>query len=506
MGATIGSRMDGDINVEIDALLSEVKRGIDISTKRRIYCNRNIKMAGLELIGWDMDYTLALYNQERLEQLSIDLTIQKLIANHGYPEEIHNIDFRSDFAIRGIVIDCPKGNVFKMDRHGYVGRVFHGTKELSKEERSKQYRTGHRIRLSSKRYRWIDTLFGLPDASMYMAMVAWLDGRENNPDYQQLFVDIRNSIDEAHRDDTLKTVIKADMPGFVAKDPGLAEMLHKFRSSGKKLFLLTNSYWNYTQEVMSYLLDGERKAYPSWRNYFDYVIVAGSKPGFFNDRKPFLEVDVDSGEASSTPAKELRGGAVYQGGNIHDFEEMTKVRGESVLYVGDHIYGDLIRLKKSRSWRTAMVLQELQEENATSEKFEGQIRDLDMLDRRRRNLEGEIDYQVLLLKQIQRLMDHCDEQMRPRMSTAKEQARATLDSLRNRSKTMLEEVSGLERSIDLSYNPHWGAMFREGNEVSRFGQQVADYADLYTSRASNFLSYSPLRYFRAPRKSMPHEL
>jgi hypothetical protein len=96
--------------------------------------------------------------------------------------------------------------------------------------------------------------------------------------------------------------------------------------------------------------------------------------------------------------------------------------------------------------------------------------------------------------------------MRPRLATAKEQARGTLDSLRNRSKTMLEEVAGLERSIDISYNPHWGAMFREGNEVSRFGQQVADYADLYTSRASNFLSYSPLRYFRAPRKSMPHEL
>lgn len=497
--------MGGEINAQIDQLLSEVRRDIDISTKRRIYCNRNIKMDGLELIGWDMDYTLALYNQERLEQLSIELTLKKLIANHDYPEGILEIDFRSDFAIRGIVIDCPNGNVFKMDRHGYVGRVFHGTRELTKEERSKQYRTGHRIRLSSKRYRWIDTLFGLPDASMYMALVDWLDSREKHPNYQQLFVDIRNSIDEAHRDDTLKTVIKADMPGFIVKDSGLAEMLHKFRSSGKKLFLLTNSYWNYTHEVMSYLLDGERNAYPTWRNYFDYIIVAGSKPGFFNDRKPFLEVDVATGEALHE-ATELRGDQVYQGGNIHDFEEMTKVTGERVLYVGDHIYGDLIRLKKSRSWRTAMVLQELQDENATSERFEGQIRDLAILDRRRRNLQSEIDYQVLLLKQIQRLMEHSDATMRPRLSSAKEQARGTLDSLRTRSRTMLDEVFGLERTIDLSYNPRWGAMFREGNEVSRFGQQVAEYADLYTSRASNFLSYSPLRYFRAPRKTMPHEI
>ncbi len=48
-------------------------------------------------------------------------------------------------------------------------------------------------------------------------------------------------------------------------------------------------------------------------------------------------------------------------------------------------------------------------------------------------------------------------------------------------------------------------MLREGNEGSRFGEQVGDYADLYTSRVSNFLSYSPLRYFRAPRRTMPHD-
>lgn len=495
-----------DIDGKIAALLGEVRRDIDVSTKRRIFCNRNIKMESVELIGWDMDYTLALYNQERLEQLSIELTLQKLVANHGYADEILSLVFESRHAIRGLVLDCPRGNVFKMDRHGHIGRVFHGTRELEKDERAKQYRTGSRIRLSSKRYRWIDTLFGLPDAVMYMTLVDWIDKREKQPNYQKLFADIRMSIDEAHRDDTLKDVIRNDMPGFVVKDPKLAEMLHKFRSSGKKMFLLTNSYWHYTNRVMTYLLDGERNAYPSWRNYFDYIIVGGTKPGFFNDRKPFHEVFTDSGDTSVEAATRLHGDRVYQGGNIADFEKMTNVRGENVLYVGDHIYGDMIRLKKSRGWRTAMVLQELQDENATSERLAGQIRDLEMLDRRRRNLESEIDYQVLMLKQIQRLIDTCDDDLRPRLVEAKDQARVALDSLRNRSRMMLEEVSGLERSIDRSYNPHWGAMFREGNENSRFGQQVAEYSDLYTSRASNFLSYSPLRYFRAPRKVMPHEV
>ena len=60
--------------------------------------------------------------------------------------------------------------------------------------------------------------------------------------------------------------------------------------------------------------------------------------------------------------------------------------------------------------------------------------------------------------------------------------------------------------VDQAFNPYWGAIFREGTENSRFGEQVEDYACVYTSRVSNFLAYSPLRYFRSPRDHMPHEL
>jgi len=452
-----------------------------------------------------MDYTLALYNQEPLEQLSIKLTLDKLIANHGYPEEIRSLHFRSELAIRGIVIDCPNGNVFKMNHYGFVGRVYHGTQELSSEERFKQYRSGGRIRLSSDRYRWIDTLFGLPDAVMYMTMVDWIDTQSTSPDYQKLFLDIRKSIDEAHRDNTLKDAIRANMKGFIKKDPNLAAMLHKYRSSGKKQFILTNSYWPYTEAVMEYLLDGERSEYPSWRNYFDHIIVGGCKPGFFNDENPFLEVNPDTGVVSETPATSLRPSAVYQGGNIKAFEEMTGVTGGRVLYVGDHIYGDMIRLKKSRGWRTALVLQELVQEQACSEEHAQEIRDLEVLDRRRRNLQSEIDYEALLLKQIQKVLDQCEESFKPRLLEAKKNARSNLDSLKGRSKAMHDEVIGLERSIERSYNVYCGTMFRAGPATSRFGQQVSDYADVYTSKVSNFLSYSPVRYFRAGRREMPHE-
>lgn len=494
-----------DIDGQIAALLGKVKRDINVSRKNRVFCNRNLKMATVEMIGFDMDYTLALYHQEKLETLSIELTLKKLIENLGYSKEILDLDYNRKLAIRGMVVDVSLGNVFKMDRHGFVGQVFHGVTPLTKEEKNKLYRSS-RIRLGTSRYHWIDTLFGLPEAVMYMRLVDFLEAKTKKLNYKKLYSDIRQSIDMAHRDGSLKKIIRADLGTYVKKDPHLAETLHKLRSSGKTLFLLTNSYWLYSNDVMTYLLDGENDAYPSWRDYFDVVLVGGQKPGFFNDTKPFLEVDLESGEAKSVEVKKLAAEKVYQGGNIDDFQRFTGMSGEQVLYIGDHIYGDVIRLKKGHLWRTCLVLQELEYENNVSERQDQPIRDLVLLDRRRRNLESEIDYQVLMLKQIEKLMESGDPNLLPKLEHAKNKATEVYQSLKGRFKMIHAEVSALEGQIHRSYNEHWGPMFREGNENSRFGQQVSDYADLYTSRVSNFLYYSPLRFFRSPRVQMPHEV
>jgi HAD superfamily 5'-nucleotidase-like hydrolase len=381
---------------------------------------------------------------------------------------------------------------------------------LTHDERKSTYHND-KINLSLDRYEWIDTLFGLPDACMYTTLVDWYDATKpaHKVSYEQLFIDIRTAIDEAHRDDTLKSVIKADLAAYIVKDPLLAETLHKFRSSGKKLFLLTNSLFDYTDVVMRYLLDGERKAYPSWRNYFDIVIVGGAKPAFFNERRPFIQIDPQTNLPLPVEVKGLLRDRIYQGGNVIDFQETTRIRGDNVLYIGDHIYGDILRLRKQHMWRTAMVLQELEQEIKIGDRLEGQISDLDLLDRRRRNLESEQDFAAMRLKRIQRLIDEgagSTPERRAKLDDAKRQTKQSLDSLRSRLALMTEEVDLLDDRIDRVFNPHWGSILREGNENSRFGEQVNDYADLYTSRVSNFGSYSPLRYFRAPRRPMPHEM
>ncbi|MGB5812629.1 MAG: 5'-nucleotidase domain-containing protein, partial [Polyangiales bacterium] len=59
--------------------------------------------------------------------------------------------------------------------------------------------------------------------------------------------------------------------------------------------------------------------------------------------------------------------------------------------------------------------------------------------------------------------------------------------------------------LDHALHPFWGSSFKAGTEVSSFGNQVEQYACLYTSRATNLAQYSPMHYFQSPRHRMPHE-
>ncbi|HEV3030532.1 MAG TPA: 5'-nucleotidase domain-containing protein, partial [Polyangia bacterium] len=42
-------------------------RAVDIPREHRVFVNRNLRLDKIELVGFDMDYTLALYNQARIE-------------------------------------------------------------------------------------------------------------------------------------------------------------------------------------------------------------------------------------------------------------------------------------------------------------------------------------------------------------------------------------------------------------------------------------------------------
>lgn len=53
---------------------------------------------------------------------------------------------------------------------------------------------------------------------------------------------------------------------------------------------------------------------------------------------------------------------VYSGGSCDVFTEMIGAKGKDVLYIGDHIFGDILKSKKIRGWRTFLIVPELLQE------------------------------------------------------------------------------------------------------------------------------------------------
>lgn len=81
-----GSRFEGLLSsVGLEGKLTHVT---DLPAERKvstydIFCNREIKLGNCKAIGFDMDYTLAQYQQPAFDQLGFDGTKEKLVNQLG---------------------------------------------------------------------------------------------------------------------------------------------------------------------------------------------------------------------------------------------------------------------------------------------------------------------------------------------------------------------------------------------------------------------------------------
>lgn len=483
--------------------------------QRRIFTNRDLDFDDIGAVGFDMDYTLGVYRQDAMDEISVQVTVDKLVER-GYPEAIREIQGDPAFAIRGLVVDKKLGNLLKMDRHGYVGRAYHGKRRLVRKDRKAIYRA-QRIGQERERFVHVDTLFSLPEVTIFAGLVEFIDerpelfGDEGPPTYERAWNDAREAIDEAHQDESIKARIKADPAAFFTLDDELPATIHKLRSAGKKVFLLTNSYFPYTNAVLTYLLGNRMTAYDDWRSYFDWMIVGSKKPSFFTDSSPFQEVEFPTGRMLGKPKAEPQRGKIYEGGNQGGLQHALGMHPDQVLYVGDHIFGDIVKSKKSSGWRTALIVEDLEHDLEVRRSFELTGEMIDHHSDLRHRLAEKIGTQRTLQRNLSRLKP--DDLLAFGVESSDGQAlldqsrlavRQELDRLKGHREENETLLAARDARIDAAFNPYWGSIFSERHDTSLFGAQVENYACVYTSRVSNFLYASPSGYFHAPVGRMPH--
>ncbi|KAJ8492052.1 hypothetical protein OPV22_013773 [Ensete ventricosum] len=473
------------------------------NSPRGIFCSRTLNLRSISAIGYDMDYTLIHYNVMAWEGRAYDYGMANL-RSMGFP--VDGLEFDPNMVIRGLVMDKERGNLVKADRFGYVKRAMHGTKMLSTRAISEIY--GRELVDLRKESRWefLNTFFSVSEAVMFMQMIDRLDQgavpAELGPlDYKGIQKAVAKALFRAHVEGQLKSEIMAEPERFVEPDPELPLALLDQKEAGKKLLLITNSDYHYTNKMMQHAFNRFLPNDMGWRDLFEMVIVSARKPEFFQMSQPLYEVV--TGDGLMRPCFKAKSGGLYSGGSAQMVEKSLDVHGDEILYVGDHIYTDVSQSKLHLRWRTALICRELEDEyNALIHSRRHKEELIELIEQK--ETVGDLFNQLRLA--LQRRTKGRPAQTRAANNMDDQELTESMQKLLILMTRLDQKIASMLEADGELFNKRWGYLSRAGLwDKSHLTRQIEKYADIYTSRVSNFLHYTPFMYFRSQEQTLAHD-
>uniref|UniRef100_A0A8C7FPQ0 5'-nucleotidase, cytosolic II, like 1 n=1 Tax=Oncorhynchus kisutch TaxID=8019 RepID=A0A8C7FPQ0_ONCKI len=427
----------------------------------RVFVNRSVPLENIKCYGFDMDYTLA----DIIYPSPIHSSLCLSLHNHIHPW-LSLPPFHPNLSSlhSGLVFDTMYGNLLKVDSNGNILLCSHGFTFLKRDKIQDYYPSNFIQRGNTDRFYILNTLFNLSETYLDGCLVDLFTrcSRYENcqkgfkhgdlfMSFRSMFQDVRDAMDYVHDTGSLKESTLRNLDKYVVRDLNLPVLLTRIKEVAK-VFLATNSDYNYTEAIMKYLLEtppGAKYPKKTWRTFFDLVVVDTRKPLFFAEGTVLRQVDTNTGKLRiGTYTGDLQHGTVYSGGSSDIVCELLDVKGKDILYVGDHIFGDILKSKKRQGWKTFLVVPELAKE-----------------------------LQVWTEKNREHLDSSCREC-------------PDITAIQTRMKVVTYRM-------DLSYG-QMGSLLRSGSRQTLFASQLMRYADLYSSTCINLLHYPFSYLFRAP--------
>ena len=378
--------------------------------------------------------------------------------------------------------------------------------------------------------RLLSDQFSIPEACLIADVIEFFvkQGHKTTISHKFIAEDVREAVSHCHLSGAMYRAVLAEPDRFILRDPHLKPMLQRLRCNGRHVFLLTNSPFWFVDGGMQYLLGDE------WRTHFDLIVTSARKPGFYTaDSAPFRRLLPHAQpNAESMDAAHLldlgrvdrlmsgADGGVYVGGSLRELTRLTGWRGDTVLYVGDHLAADIIEPVRNHGWKTILVMKELESELALASK--SSVRQC------RQDLER-ID-QLLHAEQLDRQMQQSRAQMLQQESDISKSGTSARESgstsnVGSRELTshpegddddddeevgqLLHELKvqrkQLRRTLKAMHNPNFGSSLRTYVNHTLFSYELRRYATAYTSRATNILQYPVEHHFYAPPVVMAHD-
>lgn len=296
---------------------------------------RALDLGSIDAVGFDLDHTLALYDDHAVNLLAATETVPILEAA-GHPQASFPVEDIT-YTARGLSMDLRHGNVIKIGADGHVKLARRGEGWLGSDAIAASY-DGHDPADESTTWH-VNSPFDIPTLWFFSTLGSRIRNRDDTAHAAHTLRDIRRSLDRSHTYGELKRHIERDLARYVSPVNGVVAGLQRWKASGKRLFVVTNSDPLYAARILDHVLGG------GWQDLFDVVVTDAGKPRFFFDAPP------------SSVAREA-GAHIIDYAHASHVEARLGIEPARILYAGDNSRADIAPARR-RGWKTVHVVAEL---------------------------------------------------------------------------------------------------------------------------------------------------
>lgn len=353
------------------------------------------KIKDYDIIGFDLDNTLARYRIRNMANSEYLIMARFLVDKKFYPSRHLNKSFEegTDFLIKGLFLDLENGNVLKVDAVGKIVKAYHGIYPLNHEQIVNIYGPKCYWRIFDMYLKNPLSCWNGPLTSLVRALLDYFDIAVS-----LIFARLITTIEEKNSEDGCITYSKSQMWRDVCESltymftyehyaqnkgeyfpklkkspelyyypckPKVIDWLRQLRKTNKLMVLISGSDSDFVSHTASHTL-GE-----NWTELFDLVVCFAKKPGFFSgEQRPFMRRDFASQliyDTSKISAAHLVKGGVYANGNWQGVLEFarreTGIAEPRALYFGDNMIQDVVVPNLCAGIDVVAIVEELAGEN-----------------------------------------------------------------------------------------------------------------------------------------------
>lgn len=336
-----------------------------------------------DCIGFDLDNTICRYKVGPMIQLEYDVLAKFLVEEKRYSKKYlyKPIEEDLDFMMKGLIVDVENGNILHLGENGNILRGSHGTRELNKEELKEYYGSELRWHATdvftneplltwngpiSEKMRTLLDYFDMPAGLIFGRAVDSIDEEQGRQRKYNVWADVLEGLQNMFNRDHFQLNKGGYFP-CIRENP--STYIHKCSDSlinwlkslhkNKILFLITGS----NVDFASYT--AENSMGTEWRSLFDIVVFFAKKPGFFTQKRPFINLQGFQ-ETGPIDVDKLEKGGMYTHGNwdgLYSFlKKHSNKKNPKVLYVGDNLVQDIYTPAVHTPCDTVAICEELEAE------------------------------------------------------------------------------------------------------------------------------------------------